>query len=320
MSLRYPLVLLIVALLSAQLPAVADEGWDVYLLIGQSNMAGRGPMEPGDTTDVLPGVWLLDAAGRPEPAVAPLNRYSTIRKALPLQEVGPGVSFGAEMHRRTGRRILIVQNARGGSSIRSWQPGAAAGYIDSAIVRTRQALRYGPLRGICWHQGETDTPQYGLSGEALDRRWEPENSHADGVVPSGASSPTVSSAPSSPTPAVSPAASPVAARVVTPGRYVAMFDTLAAALRAALGDVPIVVGEVGRWEWAEASDIALFNDSTLPAVCRTVPRVVSVSSLGLGRRWEEKPKDPHFSRAAALELGRRYAEAMLSLQSEGAAP
>lgn len=260
---RLRLLLLLLLLATAAPVAAADDdgdaGWDVYLLIGQSNMAGRGPLEASDTAEVIPGVWLLNAEGKPEPAVAPLNRYSTVRKDLPLQEVGPGVSFGAEMHRRTGRRILIVQNARGGSGIRSWQPGDRAGYLDSALVRTRQALRYGPLRGICWHQGETDTP----------RR--------------------------------------------DPARYATLFDTLAAALRTALGDVPIVVGEVGRWEWADADDIALFNDSTLAEACRRVPRVGKVSSLGLGPRWPEKPKDPHFSRAAALELGRRYAEAMMRL-------
>lgn len=278
---------LLLLFLSAATSATADEGWDVYLLIGQSNMAGRGPMQAADTTDTIAGVWLLNADGRPEPAVAPLNRYSTIRKALALQEMGPGVSFGAEMHRRTGRRILLVHNARGGSSIRSWQPGAADGYLDSAIVRTRQALRYGPLRAICWHQGETDTPQEGPTGAALDRRWEP------------GSGPTTA------------ATAPAASRRVTPERYVALFDTLATALRTALGDVPIVVGEVGRWGWADERDIALFNDSTLPRLCRVVPGVLSVSSLGLERRWEQKPKDPHFSREAALELGRRYAEALL---------
>lgn len=34
------------------------DDFDMYLLIGQSNMAGRGPLEASDTTDVIDGVWL----------------------------------------------------------------------------------------------------------------------------------------------------------------------------------------------------------------------------------------------------------------------
>ena len=39
--------------------------YDIYLLIGQSNMAGRGAFEAADTTQIIEGVWLLDAEGVP---------------------------------------------------------------------------------------------------------------------------------------------------------------------------------------------------------------------------------------------------------------
>lgn len=144
---------------ATRLTATSGNGqgeYDVYLLIGQSNMAGRGTLLPTDTLQPLEGVWLLNAEGQPEPAVAPLNKYSTIRKQLSMQQAGPGNSFGPAMHRHSGRKILLVVNARGGSSIRSWMPGAKDGYLEQAVRRTRQALHYGPLRGILWHQGESD--------------------------------------------------------------------------------------------------------------------------------------------------------------------
>ena len=101
-------------------------------------------------------VWLLDAVGKMEPACNPLNKYSTIRKDIAMQGVGPAWSFAQSMAERTGRRVGLVVNARGGSSIDSWLKGAADGYYEQALARTRQALEYGSLKAVIWHQGETD--------------------------------------------------------------------------------------------------------------------------------------------------------------------
>lgn len=128
--------------------------YDVFLLIGQSNMAGRGTMLPADTLPVA-GVWLLNAEGRPVAARSPLNRYSSIRKDLGMQQICPGDGFAAALHAATGRDILLVVNARGGSALAEWMPGTT--YYDEAVRRTRQAMRYGRLRAILWHQGESDS-------------------------------------------------------------------------------------------------------------------------------------------------------------------
>ena len=156
--------------------SACNPGYDVYLLIGQSNMAGRGVFAPADTLAPLEGVFLLDDRGEPVPAVEPLNRYSTIRKAMHVQGVGLGHGFAEEMHRRTGRRFLLVMNARGGTSLGQWLPDASQGrfsdsvneeadrrgqqmpsFYGEAVRRTRQALRYGQLKAILWHQGESDS-------------------------------------------------------------------------------------------------------------------------------------------------------------------
>ena len=128
---------------------------DIYLCIGQSNMAGRGELG-AEYADTLDNVWLLDAGGKMEPACNPLNKYSTIRKDIPMQGVGPAWSFAQSMAERTGRHIGLVVNARGGSSIDSWLKGAPDGYYEEALTRTRQALEYGSLKAVIWHQGETD--------------------------------------------------------------------------------------------------------------------------------------------------------------------
>ncbi len=238
-----------------------DDIYDVYLLIGQSNMAGRATMIAADSA-MIPGVWLLNAAGEPEPAKAPLNRYSTIRKAMKMQQIGPGVSFGEIMHQKTGNKILLVVNARGGSSIMSWLPDNDTDrYLEKAESRAKEALTHGKLCGILWHQGETDV-----------ERSTPE--------------------------------------------YAEKFAEIASHLRNELNvaDVPIVVGEIGRWGWEAPEKIKLFNDSVLTEVCRLVPNCAKVSSEGLERLYPDNEKDPHFCRDAQLELGKRYAEAILNFK------
>ena len=237
-----------------------DDGYDVYLLLGQSNMAGRGTLEAADTTTAIEGVWLLDSDGVPTRAIAPLNRYSSIRKDIKLQGYSPANEFGRLMHSRTGRKILLVVNAKGGSAISQWQPGDRHGFLNEAVRRARQAMQYGTLKGILWHQGETDiqrhTPDYG-------------------------------------------------------GKFATMIGALRDSLDA--HDVLVVAGQTGRWGWAPAKDINTFNDSVVPAMCHRVKNCTYVSSHDLGRLFKDKEHDPHFSRKAQIELGRRYADAMTEL-------
>lgn len=150
------------------------KNYDVYLLIGQSNMAGRGEMMEADKIP-MEGVWLLDAEGNIVPATAPLNRYSTIRKKAGVQKYSLGYSFALEMSKKSRRDILLVVQARGGSGMRAWLQGAERKvfnkeegdeprlwgkeqpeYFTEAVRRTKQAMKYGKLKGILWHQGEAD--------------------------------------------------------------------------------------------------------------------------------------------------------------------
>ena len=130
---------------------------DIYLVIGQSNAAGRGAIENQDRRQ-LDGVFLLNDAEAWEPARNPMNAYSTIRKRLELQELGFAYSFAERMHAQTGNDIGMVVNARGGTSIFTWRDGDEEAYFEEAYKRLLVALSLPntTFKGILWHQGEAN--------------------------------------------------------------------------------------------------------------------------------------------------------------------
>ena len=138
-------------------PIVEGTDYDIFLLIGQSNMAGRGYMTAADQEVFDQNVFILNADGEVEPAKNPLNAYSSIRKDLSVQGINPGFSFSKKIAAETGRKVLLVVNARGGTALYEWKPASSNGYYNEAVKRTKQALKYGKLVGILWHQGESNS-------------------------------------------------------------------------------------------------------------------------------------------------------------------
>ena len=146
------------ALLDAQVPASGkgdlSKERHVYLLIGQSNMAGRAPFTE-DEAKPVEGVDLLNAEDAWEPATVPFNRYSTIRKGLGMQKLNPGYTFAREMLKKQPEvSIGLVVNAKGGSKIEQWKKGTR--FYQEAIRRAQAARKDGVLKGILWHQGESN--------------------------------------------------------------------------------------------------------------------------------------------------------------------
>ena len=126
---------------------------DVFLLIGQSNMAGRAAMIEGDDAPV-PGVLLLNDAGAWEAAHQPLNRYASDRKGLEFQRFNLGGPFAASLHEADPDVAPgLIVNARGGTQIELWQPGEAL--YENALKRVR-SLQGVELAGVLWHQGESN--------------------------------------------------------------------------------------------------------------------------------------------------------------------
>jgi hypothetical protein len=134
----------------------ADTTLQIFLLAGQSNMAGRGTVDAQDSV-VNPRVLKLNEAMKWEAAVDPLHWDKPA-----LVGVGPGRSFGLVLAARDpNARIGLVPAAVGGSPISSWAPGArdpgTGTYpYDDALARMRVAMRDGKVRAILWHQGESD--------------------------------------------------------------------------------------------------------------------------------------------------------------------
>lgn len=128
----------------------------LFLLVGQSNMAGRGKPTADDSVP-NPRLLALDRSMAWVPAMDPLHWDKPA-----LAGVGPGRSFGLAIAARDpSARIGLVPAAVGGSPISSWAPGALDSATnthpyDDALARTRVAQRDGRLRAILWHQGESD--------------------------------------------------------------------------------------------------------------------------------------------------------------------
>ena len=159
---RYCLILvaiLMVQLVARQAADAEESPGRLILLIGQSNMAGRAPLEDGDEKPI-DGVLLLDGEGKWIPASNPLNRFATDRKNLSMQRIGPGFGFAGHLAEQLkDERIGLIVNARGGSSINLWKPGETL--YDHTLARL-EAAGINKVDAVIWHQGESDAedPEY----------------------------------------------------------------------------------------------------------------------------------------------------------------
>jgi len=138
------------------LPESVPGNLDIYLVIGQSNMAGRAAIRDQDKA-IVENAFLF-TGNRYTPwvlATNPLNRHSTVRKRIDMQRLSPAYSFArAIADARPDRSVGLVANARGGTKIVQWLPGSDL--YEAAVKQTHQALEFGILKGIIWHQGEGD--------------------------------------------------------------------------------------------------------------------------------------------------------------------
>lgn len=139
----------------ATVPADAKR-FHLYLLAGQSNMAGRGIVEPQDTIG-HPRILTLNRDGRWEIAKDPIHFDKS------AAGVGPGLSFAREMVKQDSTIVIgLIPCAAGGSGIdhwlddRYWEQTKSFPW-NNAVLRTRLAMKDGVLKGVLWHQGEADS-------------------------------------------------------------------------------------------------------------------------------------------------------------------
>ncbi|MEO9003926.1 MAG: sialate O-acetylesterase [Ginsengibacter sp.] len=135
-----------------------DSSFDLYLLIGQSNMAGRGVLTEKFKDEGNANVFMLTKENSWVPAKNPLHFDKPT-----IAGVGPGLSFGLTMEKaKPSHKIGLIPCAVGGTSIDVWEPGAfdkatKTHPYDDMLLRLDTALKSGVLRGILWLQGESDS-------------------------------------------------------------------------------------------------------------------------------------------------------------------
>lgn len=133
----------------------------LFFLAGQSNMAGRGYVEPQDT---LPDARILMLTPEKEWVVAkePLQTYQPA-----LTGLGPGLAFAKKIAETAAEDITIglIPCAVGGSSVEQWLNDSLFHQVRlrsnfSSLLETARPA--GTFKAIIWHQGEADATSAGL--------------------------------------------------------------------------------------------------------------------------------------------------------------
>ena len=123
-----------------------------FLLIGQSNMAGRGDI--GSVPAIENPNCHMFRMGRWQKMREPINPDRGIFEGSTRSGVGLGASFADEVAVRLGCQVGLIPCADGGTTIDQWEEGGVL--FDHAVLMTRLAMRTSTLSGILWHQGESD--------------------------------------------------------------------------------------------------------------------------------------------------------------------
>ena len=224
----------------------------LYLLIGQSNMVGRAKITEEDQW-THPRIIAVNRQDVWESACNPLPHTDASSKG-----VGPGMTFARLMaEQNKSVTIGLVPCAKGGSALHQWVRGTLL--YETAVRRTLEAKKRGVLKGILWHQGESEISQKHLATTYLDRLTE-------------------------------------------------MFHDL----RTDLGepDVPIVVGEIGRYLYDPSYPYAKTINEALAQIPRRVPHTILTTSEGLAPQED----GTHLDTRSQRQMGERYARGMLKLQ------
>ncbi len=127
----------------------------VFIMAGQSNMAGRGLVEPKDTL-VSERVLTINIKGEIILAKEPIHFYEPSKKGLDC-----GLSFGKNLikHIPDSISVLLIPTAVGDTSVSQWLNNTTHQNIELLSNFKEKAdlgKNYGHVKAILWHQGESD--------------------------------------------------------------------------------------------------------------------------------------------------------------------
>lgn len=131
-----------------------ESAW-VFIMAGQSNMAGRGIVEPKDTVSDK-RILSIDKDGRIIIAKEPLHFYEPERTGLDC-----GLPFAKTLIKKIPDNIsiIIIPTAVGGSSIKQWLGDSVYRNVklfSNFLAKVEIAKQHGIIKAILWHQGESD--------------------------------------------------------------------------------------------------------------------------------------------------------------------
>ncbi|PON48860.1 SGNH hydrolase-type esterase domain containing protein [Parasponia andersonii] len=139
---------------------------DIFILAGQSNMAGRGGVSRGIWDHYVPPecrpnrqILRLGAKLEWEEAHEPLHADIDAGKAC---GIGPGMAFANEVLRARGSSVVVglVPCAVGGTRISQWARGTLL--YSGLLSRAQESLKKGgTIRAVLWFQGESNTVRRG---------------------------------------------------------------------------------------------------------------------------------------------------------------
>ena len=121
-----------------------------FLLIGQSNMAGRGYLS--EVIDVDTTHIHVLRNGRWQKMFRPVNPDRAFSGTC-LAE-----SFCEAYAKKHGVEVGIIPCADGGTSLDQWKEGGLL--YDHAVYQARLAQRTSTIAGVLWHQGESDVSEW----------------------------------------------------------------------------------------------------------------------------------------------------------------
>ena len=120
-----------------------------FLIIGQSNMAGRGFIETAEPLYTNNGKIKVLRNGRWQIMFRPVNPDRPFSGTCLAESFAKAYSID-----HPDVEVGIIPCADGGTSIDQWQKGGLL--FDNAVYCAKLAMRTSHIVGILWHQGEGD--------------------------------------------------------------------------------------------------------------------------------------------------------------------
>lgn len=119
-----------------------------FLMMGQSNMAGRGKIS--NIAPIDNPLCLMLRNGRWQPMCEPVN----MDRPFGVSGISLAASFADCYAKQYGQRVGLIPCAEGATRLEEWMPGELL--FDHAVYQAKLAMRTSDIKAVLWHQGESD--------------------------------------------------------------------------------------------------------------------------------------------------------------------